>query len=99
MSFTIHEPLPNSKHSDFGKLDDEEIHRQCETLMQESGWTHGADAVRDSGCWTSRTGCPGARVFSPPFARGQVEQYNQKTKDPETVRPAAQELLKLWAND
>ncbi len=80
----------------FGKLDDEEIHRQCETLMQESGWTHGATLSEILAAGPGGLDAQVRDVFNA-FRTSQVEQYIHKTKDPETVRPAAQELLKLWA--
>ena len=81
----------------FGKLDDEEIHRQCETLMQASGWTHGA-TLSEILAAGPRGQDAQFRDFFNTFRTSQVEQYSHKTKDPETVRPASQELLKLWAN-
>lgn len=81
----------------FGKLDDEEIHRQCETLLQESNWTHGATLSEILAAGPRGQISEVHKIFTG-FHTSQVEQYIHKTKDPETVRPAAQELLKLWAN-
>ncbi len=81
----------------FGTLDDEEVHRQCETLMQESDWTHGVTLSEILAAGPRGQNAEVHDIFAA-FRTGLVEKYNQKTKDPESVRPAAQELLKLWAN-
>lgn len=80
----------------FGTLDDREIQRQCEAIMQEAGWTHGATLSEILAAGARAQGGEVYDLFTA-FRTSQVEGYSQKTKDPEAIRPKAQEALKHWA--
>jgi len=80
----------------FGILNDQKIQEQCETVLQESDWTLGVTLSEILAAGSGGQSAPVSEMFSA-FRTRQVEQYDEKTTDPESVRATARELLKLWA--
>lgn len=80
----------------FPALNEDDVQRQCEALLQESGRMTGESLSEILAAGHGGQESEVKEAFRA-FRATQADQYSQKTKDPESIRPAANELLKLWA--